>query len=159
MKEKYKKAIKKSRKTFKILIIIWVLLLVLVVSPFTYTIVQMREANSNNAGEFIALLVQSVIDLNKFVYMLNFKYISTFIKMTFNYTVLFIILSIIGIMKSAPKSEYEKIEHGSSDWSQNGEQYRILNKDQGIILAEDNYLPLDKRGNLNLLIVGRIWIR
>ena len=56
----------------------------------------------------------------------------------------------------APKSEYENIEHGSSDWSQNGEQYRVLSKNNGIILAENNYLPVDKRGNTNVLVVGRI---
>ena len=36
-----------------------------------------------------------------------------------------------------------------------GEQYQILNRNKGIILAEDNYLPLDKRGNVNVLVVGR----
>ena len=32
---------------------------------------------------------------------------------------------------------------------------KILSKNKGIILAEDNYLPLDKRGNVNVLVVGR----
>ena len=34
----------------------------------------------------------------------------------------------IGVAKAFPKHEYDDIEHGSSDWSENGEQYRILNK-------------------------------
>ena len=49
------------------------------------------------------------------------------------------------------------IEHGSSDWSEGGEQYRILSKNKGIILAQKNYLPIGKRGNLNVLVVGRFW--
>ena len=53
------------------------------------------------------------------------------------------------------EGEFTDIEHGSSDWSQRGEQYQILSKNKGIILAEDNYLPLDKRGNVNVLVVGR----
>ena len=65
----------------------------------------------------------------------------------------------IGFAKSAPKNEFTDIEHGSSDWSQRGEQYQILSRNKGIILAEDNYLPLDKRGNVNVLVVGRIWFR
>ena len=69
----------------------------------------------------------------------------------------FVILAIIGTIRNASKSEYENIEHGSSDWSKNGEQYKILNRSRGIILAEDNYLPLDKRGNTNVLVVGRFW--
>ena len=57
-----------------------------------------------------------------------------------------------------PKNEFSDIEHGSSDWSQRGEQYQILSKNKGIILAENNYLPVDKRGNVNVLVVGRIRI-
>ena len=34
----------------------------------------------------------------------------------------------------------------------------VLSKKEGIILAENNYLPVDKRGNVNVLVVGRIWI-
>ena len=81
-------------------------------------------------------------------------YIKTLIVFTFGYA----IFVIIGVLRTAPKNEYENIEHGSSDWSQNGEQYQILSKNKGIILAEDNYLPVDKRGNVNVLVVGRIRI-
>ena len=58
----------------------------------------------------------------------------------------------VGIYKGRKKGTYDKIEHGSSDWSEGGEQYRVLNKHEGIILAENNYLPLDKIGNINVLI-------
>ena len=30
-------------------------------------------------------------------------------------------------------------------------------KKKGIILAENHYLPVDKRGNVNVLVVGRFW--
>ena len=84
----------------------------------------------------------------------NVKYIGIFGKSLLYYTILFIILSIVGFLKNKPKGEYHNIEHGSSDWSTNGEQYKVLSKNKGIILAEDNYLPIDKRGNINALIVG-----
>ena len=45
------------------------------------------------------------------------------------------LIAIIGTIKNAPKNEYEDIEHGSSDWSQRGEQYRILSNKKGIILG------------------------
>ena len=79
------------------------------------------------------------------------NFISTLLVVTIFYTIFFF----IGFVRSAPKNEYSDIEHGSSDWSQRGEQYTVLNKNNGIILAEDNYLPLDKRGNINVLVVGR----
>ena len=82
-------------------------------------------------------------------------YFSNLLVVTIFYSVFFF----IGFVRSAPKNEYTDIEHGSSDWSQRGEQYQILNKNKGIILAEDNYLPVDKRGNVNVLVVGgiRFW--
>ena len=63
----------------------------------------------------------------------------------------------IGVYKALPKHEFDDIENGSSDWATGGEQYRVLNKKKGIILAEKNYLPVDKRGNINVLVVRRLW--
>lgn len=65
--------------------------------------------------------------------------------------------AIIGILKAFPKHEYEDIENGSSDWCEGGEQYKVLNRKKGIVLAEKNYLPVDKRGNVNVLVVRRFW--
>ena len=74
------------------------------------------------------------------------------------YFVLFSIFFIfIGVYKALPKHEFDDIENGSSDWAQGGEQYRVLSKKEGIILAEKNYLPVDKRGNVNVLVVRRLW--
>ena len=63
------------------------------------------------------------------------------------------------MVRTAPKNEYSDIENGSSDCSKHGEEYKILSKNSGIILAEDHYLPTDKKGNVNVLVVGRfrIW--
>lgn len=63
----------------------------------------------------------------------------------------------VGIVRAFPKHEYEDIENGSSDWSEGGEQYRVLSKNKGIVLAEKNYLPVDKRGNVNVLVVRWFW--
>lgn len=63
----------------------------------------------------------------------------------------------VGIARAFPKHEYQDIENGSSDWSENGEQYKVLSRNKGIILAEKNYLPTDKRGNVNVLVVRRFW--
>lgn len=79
---------------------------------------------------------------------------SAFGKGTLWLTILCLVVTAIGIIKSKPKSNYEDIENGSSDWCEGGEQYKILSKNKGIILAEDNYLPVDKIGNVNVLVVG-----
>lgn len=83
------------------------------------------------------------------------EYISTFWKTEGYVTMFIIVCALIGFIKSMPKSEYTDIEHGSSDWAA-GEQYSVLSKNKGILLAEKHYLPVDKRGNVNVLVVGRI---
>ena len=85
------------------------------------------------------------------------EYFSTFWKIERWFIGVYFIFVAIGIMKAFPKHEFDDIEHGSSDWSENGEQYRILSKNKGIVLAEKNYLPVDKRGNVNVLVVRRFW--
>lgn len=69
----------------------------------------------------------------------------------------YVLVAGFGFYKAIPKHEYDDIEHGSSKWSEGGEQYAILSKKKGIILAEKNYLPVDKRGNVNVLVVRRFW--
>lgn len=79
-----------------------------------------------------------------------------FFGVLWKFTLVYMLAVIMGITKALPKHEYDGIENGSSDWCVNGEQYKVLNNKEGIILAEKNYLPVDKRGNVNVLVVGRI---
>lgn len=84
-------------------------------------------------------------------------YIGTFFKAEGYFSIVLLICTFVGFFKSMPKNEYTDIEHGSSDWA-TGEQYKVLSKKKGILLAENHYLPVDKRGNTNVLVVGRIRI-
>ena len=84
-------------------------------------------------------------------------YFSAFMNTLKWYLFVCSIFGIIGLLKAFPKHEFQDIENGSSDWSENGEQYAVLSKKKGIILAEKNYLPVDKRGNVNVLVVRRFW--
>lgn len=105
---------------------------------------------------FIENVVPAITSFTAIFKAFSSEYIGTFFKTEIFFTAGFAIVIIIGLAKSAPKNEYSDIEHGSSDWSENGEQYKILSKNKGIILAQKNYLPIDKRGNVNVLVVGRI---
>ena len=78
----------------------------------------------------------------------------TFVQITKWFLAFYGIFVFVGIARAIPKHEFEDIENGSSDWSENGEQYKVLSKNKGIVLAEKNYLPVDKRGNVNVLVVG-----
>ena len=157
MNYKVEGAIRRNRKYFIVYAILWIVIAIVFVSPFSYSAHVAGLDGEFKLDVFIETFGTSVT--NPFATLGNLfsseavgDFISTLLVVTVFYTVFFF----IGFVRSAPKNEYSDIEHGSSDWSQRGEQYTILSKNNGIILAEDNYLPLDKRGNINVLVVGRI---
>ena len=155
MNYKLEGAIRRNRKNFIIFGIIWIAIAILFVSPFSYSKHLAGLDGNFNLEIFIETFGTSITNPfgtlgSVFSSGAGGDFFSTLLVTTIIYTVFFF----IGFARSAPKNEYSDIEHGSSDWSQRGEQYRILNKNKGIILAEDNYLPLDKRGNVNVLVVG-----
>lgn len=153
---KIEKVGKNFRKNLILFIIVWCILTILFVAPVSFAI---KEATVNGAFEmpiFIENVVPAITSFSSIFKVLSAEYIGTFFNTSLVFTVGFAIVVIIGLAKSAPKNEYSDIEHGSSDWSENGEQYKILSKSKGIILAQKNYLPIDKRGNVNVLVVGRI---
>lgn len=155
--DKFKRTLKQSKRFLIVIGVLWVILAIVLVSPIAYSI---KEA-TNAAGVFdlnifIAKIIPAITSFSSITKMFSSEYFGTFGSCMINYTILFIICSIIGFVKSKPKGEFHDKEHGSSDWSEHGEQYKILSKNKGLILAENNYLPIDKRGNINTLIVGRI---
>ena len=158
MNYKIEGAIRRNRKNFIIFAILWIFIAIVFVSPFAYSSHMAGLEGKMDLQVFVETFGSSIG--NPFGTLGNIisqgatgTYFSTLLVVTIFYAVFFF----IGFMKSAPKNEYSDIEHGSSDWSQRGEQYQILSKDKGIILAEGNYLPVDKRGNVNVLVVGRFW--
>ena len=158
MNYKIEGAIRRNRKNFIIYAILWVIIAIIFVSPFSYSAHVAGLDGEFNLQIFIETFGTSIT--NPFATLGNLftseavgDFISTLLVVTVFYTIFFF----IGFVKSAPKNEFSDIEHGSSDWSQRGEQYQILSKNKGIILAEDKYLPLDKTRNINVLVVGRFW--
>lgn len=144
-------AIKKNRANFIICLILWVIISIVFVAPFSYAMYC-----ANNEGVFFSVLGEYIS--NPFGALSNIFSVGAqniYFKNLGVVTILYLIFFFIGFFKSAPKNQYTDIEHGSSDWSQHGEQYGILSNKEGILLAEDNYLPVDKRGNVNVLVVGR----
>ena len=107
-------------------------------------------------GQFIENLFTDILEIgDNLGKIFTRDYAGTFWKLDGFYILVLLFFGVIGTSKVMPKNEYTDIEHGSSDWA-SGEQYEVLSKNKGIILAEDNYLPTDKRGNVNVLVVGRI---
>ena len=156
MHYKIEGAIKRNRNNFIIFGVLWLVMAIVLVPSFAYSSHKAGMESENTIGVFIETFSSSITDpFGTFGRVFSEGTVETYISSLLVATVIFAIFFFIGIARSAPKNEYTDIEHGSSDWSQRGEQFQILNRKEGIVLAEGNYLPVDKRGNVNVLVVGR----
>ncbi len=156
MNYKIERTLKKSKNVIVIVAVLWVLLSIVLVSPITVSIVEATENGIFNFGDFIEKMFSNIIDMGgNLGKIFKSEYIEIFWKTEGYTSILLLICAVVGFIKMMPKNEYTDIEHGSSDWA-TGEQYEVLSKKKGILLAENHYLPVDKRGNTNVLVVGRI---
>ena len=152
---KMKKAFEKNKKYLILFLILWVVLEIVLIAPMSVAIAESTSAQGQfELANFIENFGKEVSSFTAITRIGSAGAVSAFGKGTLWLTILCLVVTAIGIIKSKPKSNYEDIENGSSDWCEGGEQYKILSKNKGIILAEDNYLPVDKIGNVNVLVVG-----
>ncbi len=154
MNYKIEKAIKNNKVTLIVFPILWIVLEILLIAPWAVSISNSTVNGKFNISKFLTEFGTEVSSFNAFTRISQSGAGEIFGKWTLILTIVLLICLVISIVKAKPKHEYENIENGSSDWCEGGEQYRILNKNKGIILAEKNYLPVDKIGNVNVLIVG-----
>ena len=153
MNYKVEGALRKNKKYFILFGILWLFIAIVLIVPLVaaYNLPAPAESSLGAMGVFVDTMKNPFKGLAEIA--LN-GYMGAYIKSLVVFSIIFAIFFIIGVARSAPKNEYTDFEHGSSDWSKNGEQYAVLSNKKGIILAENNYLPVDKRGNVNVLVVG-----
>ena len=152
MNYKIQGAIRKNRKNFIMCTILWIILVIVFVAPFSYSAFQASHQGENFIMQITTNITHPFSTLGAIFANGAFHNFLSFLMV---FTLVYLVIYFIGFAKSAPKNEFTDFEHGSSDWSKRGEQYEVLSRNKGIILAEDNYLPIDKRGNVNVLVVGR----
>ncbi len=147
-------------------LILYVIVDILIVATFVYTASRYVDANSFErikgiCGDFFNDLVSFGFLKVFFVDFIGF------IKGSIYTFIAFVIMFIAWKIKFSKTYEYEGIEHGSSEWAKNGEEYdklddgrEILNKKDGFILSKTHYLGTDLKKvaiNKNVLVVGRFW--
>ena len=155
MNYKIEGALKKGKATIIVAIVLWLLLAIVFIMPLTCGIYQMELLGRFDGNAFISVFGKAASSpLTGFSAIFERSLVGDFFKNLFGFTLFYAIIVVIAVLRLMPKHRYDDIEHGSSDWSENGEQYQVLSRKSGIILAENNYLPLDKRGNVNVLVVG-----
>ena len=154
---KIKYALKKSKEVFIISIVLWIIISIGLIMPVTKGIIDAKnEENKFDINVFITSFGENYANIFETIKSTFGKeYRMTLLKGEGYLAIAIFLFTIIGMIKMMRENEYRDIEHGSSDWAENGEQYKILSRNKGILLAEKNYLPVDKRGNVNVLVVGR----
>ena len=156
MNYKIKGALKKSKMVFIVAIAIWIGLSILLSAPIAVSIVEAKVNGIFDLNKFFDTIFTNIGNIGgNLSKIFKSEYIGTFGKTEGYVSIGVLFFLVIGLIRSMPKNEYTDIEHGSSDWA-TGEQYQVLSKKKGILLAENHYLPVDKRGNVNVLVVGRI---
>ena len=152
MNYKVEGALRRNKKYFIIFAILWIFIAIVLIVPVT---LGYNTAVTQNGEQGISEFVNAIRNpIKGFSQIVERNIMSNYLKTLGGFSIIYAIFFIFGVMRSAPKNEYTDFEHGSSDWSKNGEQYQILSNKKGIILADGNYLPVNKRGNVNVLVVG-----
>lgn len=158
MGNKLSYALNKCKIIFIIILVLWLLISIVLIMPASIALVDSKTDGPLDTDAFAASVGENFGKISNIGKVFSNEYRETFMKGEVILIIGLFACGTIGIIKTLPKNEYSDIEHGSSDWA-TGEKYAILNKNKGIILAEKHYLPVDKRGNVNVLVVGRfrIW--
>lgn len=157
MNYKVSKTLKDNKKSIIIIAVLWIFFAIVLVAPIGYSIGLASQSGTFDFNIFLENIFSELVTFTSITRAMDAAYIGYFGKTLLYFTIIYLIFAFIGLFKSKPKHEYTDIEHGSSDWSEGGEQYRILSRNKGIILSKHNFLPVDKRGNVNVLVVGRFW--
>ena len=153
MNYKVEGAIRKNKKYFILFGILWLFIAIVLIVPIVSAFnIPAPEGSTFGAIDVFVNAMKN--PFKAFADIAENGYMGAYIKALVTFSIIFAIFFIVGVARSAPKNEYTDFEHGSSDWSKNGEQYTVLSNKKGIVLAENNYLPVDKRGNVNVLVVG-----
>lgn len=159
--DKIKTTISKIKGRLIGALILWLGLVIVFVAPMGIAVydgsVAAKEGKEFSESFFASIGTNIVKPGSSIVTCISGGTHGKFFQVLWPFTLIYFFAIIVGFIKAIPKHSYEGIENGSSDWCVNGEQYSVLSNKKGIILAEKNYLPVDKRGNVNVLVVGRFW--
>ena len=158
MGDSFLRTIDKIKTKLIVAVILWLILVIVFVAPFGLAVYDANQEGVDFSAQIVKSLgVYIVKPLTSTLRCLAGDSHGYFGKVLLLFSGVYGLAILYGFVKAIPKHKYEGIENGSSDWCENGEQYKILDRKKGIILAEKNYLPVDKRGNVNVLVVGRFW--
>ena len=146
------------KKNLILLFAVWLIIAIIIIPALSLAIVQgsvLASPDIDASLPFVGNLTYFIS--NPFLtlgYIFNPRFFGTYLETLKNFTGIYFLLVVFLAYKYEESKPYDGKEYGSARWSKNGEQYKILSKTSGIILAKDNYLPVDKQGNTNVMVIG-----
>lgn len=148
----------KRKAYFMVLAIGFILLHLFVVPAYVRTDFERRETEETNSAFII--LVDSTKKLASVGenWRAALSHGGDFLAAIKAFSIVYGVLGCILIALTKVENEYVNIEHGSAGWSENGEEYQVLSKKDGFILADKHYLPVipdpPNAKNGNILVIG-----
>ena len=146
------------KKNLILLFAVWLIIAIIIIPALSLAIVQgsvLASPDIDSSLPFVGNLTYFIS--NPFLtlgYIFNPRFFGTYLETLKNFTGIYLLLVVFLAYKYEESKPYDGKEYGSARWSKDGEQYKILSKTSGIILAKDNYLPVDKQGNTNVMVIG-----
>ena len=146
------------KKNLILLFAVWLIIAIIIIPALSLAIVQgsvLASSDIDASLPFVGNLTYFIS--NPFLtlgYIFNPRFFGTYLETLKNFTGIYLLLVVFLAYKYEESKPYDGKEYGSARWSKDGEQYKILSKTSGIILAKDNYLPVDKQGNTNVMVIG-----
>jgi len=154
--DKIKYTIQNTKRHLIIIAVVWVIYIVLILMPFTIGLHASHIQNDKTPlFNFMVNFHQNFTKVpDNIGKMFTQEYFDLYMSVLLNGSILYFIIMGFAVYHSKKKHSYDEIEHGSSEWSTKHEMYKVLSKEKGILLADQIYLPTNKPGNINVLVVG-----
>ena len=74
------------------------------------------------------------------------------------FSLVYFVIFIVLMLMIKTEKEFAGVEHGSAGWAENGEEYEVLSRTEGFILAKDHFMPMIPNPppgkNGNILVIG-----
>lgn len=154
--DKIRYTIQNTKRHLIIIAVVWLLFIVLILMPFTIGLQASRVGTDGTPFyEFVVNFCGNFTNVTENIgKMFTQEYFDLYMDVLLKGSILYFIVMGFAVYHSKKKHSYDEIEHGSSEWSTKHEMYRVLSKNKGILLANEIYLPTNKPGNINVLVVG-----
>jgi len=90
-----------------------------------------------------------------------FKHSSIYFAALKSFSIVYFAGCIVLLIMMKTDKEFQGVEHGSAGWAERGEEYAVLSRTDGFILAKDHYMPMlpnpPSGKNGNILVIRRFW--